>query len=731
MGIKVKQRDITDCGAACLTSIASYYKVNLPVSRIRQYACTDKKGTNILGLLEAAGKIGFSAKGVRGDWESLFKIPVPAIAHIVVKGILTHYVVIIKVNKSYIKVMDPADGEFHKLSHEDFKKQWTGVLVLIAPGERFRIREEKTKLIYRLLKLVEPSKGILTQSLIGALVYSVLGLSSSLYIGRLVDNVIPGGNYNLLNLLGVAMLVIILFRVLLIIFQSVFVLKTGQRIDATLILGYYQQLLKLPKSFFDNMRTGEIISRIGDAVKIRVFVNDVSISLVLNIFILVVSFLLMFAFYWKLALIVLFVIPFYYSIYFISNKLNRKTQRTVMERSAELEAQLVESLNAAGTIKRFSLEDSANMKTETRFIGLLESIYKSGLNSIFSSTSSGLINQVITIVVLWIGAGYVLNTRITAGELLSFYAVIGYFTGPVTGIINYNRTLQDARIAADRLFEIFDLEAEEDNGKIELVPDLIDDIHFEGVGFRYGTRITVFESLDLHIQKGSFTAIVGESGSGKTTLVSLLHRLYPIHSGNIRIGCNNINNFTNKSLRKIISCVPQEIDLFTGTIAENIAPAEFNPDMNKILQISNNLGMSEFIENIPGGFNAILGEHGATLSGGQRQRIAIARAMYLEPEILVLDEATSSLDSISENYIQDTITEFIKAGRTLIVIAHRLSTIVRADKIFVLHKGRVTESGTFSELVKAQGLFMQMLQHQSLVYNCQDDNQNSPVYESI
>jgi ATP-binding cassette subfamily B protein len=729
--MKIKQRDITDCGAACLASIASFYKVNMPLSRIRQYACTDKKGTNILGLIEAASRIGFTAKGVRGDWDSLFKVPLPAIAHIVVKGILTHYVVLIKASKSFIKVMDPADGEFHKISHDDFKKQWTGVLVLIAPGERFRIRDERAKLGHRLIQLIEPSKDILIQSLVGALIYSVLGLSVSLYVGRLIDNVIPGGNSNLLNLLGVAMLVIILFRLMLVVFQSVFVLKTGQRIDATLILGYYQQLLKLPKSFFDNMRTGEIISRIGDAVKIRVFVNDVSISLVLNIFILVVSFILMFAFYWKLALIVLCVIPFYYTIYYVSNRLNRRTQRKVMERSADLEAQLVESLNAAGTIKRFSLEGMANLKTETRFIGLLESVYKSGLNSIFASTSSGFFTQIITVIVLWIGTAYVLNTHITAGELLSFYALIGYFTGPVTGIINYNRTLQDARIAADRLFEIFDLDAEEDNGKIDLVPDLVGDIYFEKVCFRYGTRVTVFDSLDLHIQKGSFTAIVGESGSGKTTLISLLHRLYLVNSGSIRIGSNNISSFTNRSLRKVIACVPQDIDLFTGTIAENIAPADVNPDMNKIIQICNNLGMSEFIEGMSGGFNARIGEHGATLSGGQRQRIAIARAMYLEPEILVLDEATSSLDPLSENYIQNAISEFKKSGRTLIVIAHRLSTISKADKIFVLHKGQVSESGTFSDLVEAKGFFMQMLEHQSLILSHHIGNKKSISYESI
>ncbi|MCU0458360.1 MAG: peptidase domain-containing ABC transporter [Bacteroidales bacterium] len=724
MGIRVKQRDITDCGAACLMSIASYYKVNLPLARIRQYAGTDKKGTNILGLIEAAEKIGFTARGVKADWDNLFKIPVPSIAHVVVKGILTHYVVILKTTNKHIKIMDPGDGETHKIEHNEFKEQWTGVLVLIAPGERFRIRDEKEKLWTRLLHLVKPSKNILIQALVGAFAYSILGLSLSIYIGRLVDNVIPGGNYNLLNLLGIGMIIIIIYRFSLIIFQSVYVLKTGQRIDASLILGYYQQLMKLPKSFFDNMRTGEIISRIGDAVKIRVFVNDVSISLVLNLFILAVSFVIMFAFYWKLALIVLCVIPFYYLIYFISNKLNKKTQRVVMERSADLEAQLVESLSSAATIKRFSLEDIANLKTESRFVSLLDGIYKSGMNSIFSSTSSGLVTQLITVLVMWVGTGYVLNTQITAGELLSFYAIIGYFTGPVTGVINYNRTLQDARIAADRLFEIFDLDPEENNGKIELMPNLIGDIHFDSVSFRYGTRMTIFESLTLTIKKGRFTAIVGESGSGKTTIISLLHRLYPLNGGCIRVGGNDISNFTISSLRKKLACVPQEIELFTSTIAENIAPAELNPDMNKILEVCSCLGMSEFIEKLPGGFNTMLGEHGAKISGGQRQLIAIARALYLDPEILILDEATSSLDPISESSIQKALSEFVGSGRTLIVIAHRLSTIRRADLIYVLHQGKVVQSGTFSALVRERGCFLDMLKHQGFLLDYHNEQEN-------
>jgi len=716
MNIKVKQRDITDCGAACLASVAAWYNVRLPVSRIRQFAGTDRKGTNVLGLIEASAKMGFLAKGVKGEWDSLFKIPKPAIAHLIVNGILTHYVVILRATNKFIQIMDPEDGNIHKIPHEQFGKEWTGVLILIAPGEKFSMKDEKVSLSVRLWQLIKPNSRILFQALVGAIIFSILGLSMSIYVGRLIDQVIPGGNMNLLNLMGIAMALIILLRLLLGLFQSLFILKTGQRIDASLILGYYQHLLKLPQSFFDNMRTGEIISRISDAVKIRVFINDVSINLILNVFILIVSFILMFTFFWKLAVIMLVVVPFYFLIYYVSNHFNRKVQRKVMERAADLEAQLVESLNSAGTIKRFSLEEYSNFRTETRFVGLLETIYKSGLNSMFSSSSGALVTQLITLIVLWAGAGFVMKTQITPGELLSFYSIVGYYTGPVTSIIGFNRTLQDAKIAADRLFEIFDLEIDDEKDKIELRPEMINDICFENVKFRYGTRVEVFNSLDIRIHKGEITAVVGESGSGKTTLASLLQNLYPLQDGHIRVGGYDIQHFTNKSLRKVVSVVPQKIDLFAGDVINNIAVGEINPDMGEILAVCEKLGMIKFIESLQNGFKTYIGENGATLSGGQKQRIAIARALYRNPEVLILDEATSSLDSFAESFVQNALKLLRDERKTVIVIAHRLSTISLADRIIVLDNGTVIQEGTFSELSAMEGHFRKMWMQQAIEF---------------
>ena len=211
--VKVKQRDITDCGAACLASIAAHFGLKMTVSKIRQFASTDKKGTNLLGLIEAAQKLGLQAKGVRGEFDSLSKIPLPAVAHVIVKEVLHHFMVIYEVTPSHVKVMDPADGQLHKMPNEEFKKVWTGVLVLIVPTESFSTGDQSISLYSKFMELIQPHKSIMVQSLIGAAIYTVLGLSTSIYIQKIVDYVIIGGNRNLLNLMSVGMAVILLFQV--------------------------------------------------------------------------------------------------------------------------------------------------------------------------------------------------------------------------------------------------------------------------------------------------------------------------------------------------------------------------------------------------------------------------------------------------------------------------------------------------------------------------------------
>ncbi|MGD2033543.1 MAG: peptidase domain-containing ABC transporter [Bacteroidales bacterium] len=711
--IKIKQHDITDCGAACLASVSAHYDLKLPVARIRQLASTDKRGTNVLGLIEAAEKLGFSAKGVKGSFESLNKIPKPAILHVIVKEVLHHFVVFYGITKTHVILMDPIDGKIHKKMHGDFQKKWTGIIVLLVPSEEFKPENKQESIRKRFFRLISPHKTVMTQALFGAAIYSLLGLTTSLYVKNIVDHVLVDGNLNLLNLMSVVMIVILFLKVYINIMKSIFALKTGQKIDATLILGYYKHLLTLPQRFFDTMRVGEIISRVNDAVKIRAFINNVSLDIVVNSLIVLFTLCLMFVFSWKLALLVLIGIPLYIMVYAIFNKLNKLYLRSIMENAADLESHLVESLNNVSTIKQFGTEYSANIRSETRFVQLLRSTYKSAKNSIVSVNASEFIAGGLTIGLLWFGSTLVVGLEMTAGKLLSFYALLGYLTTPIAQLISSNQTIQDAVIAADRLFQIMDLEREETNeNKITFTKKLIDDIHFHDVSFRYGTRVQVFKNLNLVIPKGKTTAFVGESGSGKTSLIALIQKLYPLQSGSIEIGKYNLQYIENKSFRQLIGVVPQNIELFAGSVIENIAFGLFEPDMKRIIDVCDFLNIRSFIENLPGGFNTYLGEHGVSLSGGERQRIAIARALYHNPEILILDEATSALDSASEEYIKRAIEVMKSQNKTIILIAHRLSTVMQADKICVLKEGVLVEEGNHKVLMEKQSHYYDMWEKQ-------------------
>ena len=348
-----------------------------------------------------------------------------------------------------------------------------------------------------------------------------------------------------------------------------------------------------------------------------------------------------------------------------------------------------------------------------RFVHLIKNTYRSIYGSIMANGGIEFVSTGITVAMLWAGSRFVINQELTPGTLMLFYSLIGYVLGSVGKLISSNQTIQDAMIAADRLFQIMDLEREEDETqKIKLERDMIGDIRFENVAFRYGSRKQVFESLNLTIPKGQTTAIVGESGSGKTTLISLLQNLYPVQTGNIYIGNYMISQVSNESLRRLVGSVPQRIELFSGSIIENIALGNFDPDLKKIAELSEQLGIREFIEKLPHTYMTQIGEHGTSLSGGERQRIAIARALYKDPEILIFDEATSSLDSVSEKFVKQTLDNLAKQGKTIIVIAHRLSTVKNADSIVVLEEGKTVETGNHQQLIEKAGVYYKLWKEQ-------------------
>jgi ATP-binding cassette subfamily B protein len=685
---EVKQSDASDCGPACLVAVARWHRLRLALGWTRRAVATTRAGTTIAGLIDGARQVGLLAKGVKGPPESLPSVPLPAIAHCRLPTGAFHFVVLFDWRKDFARVMDPATGRSEKWSRERFLGVWTGALIILAPGESFTTGDRTVRPWRRLWRLLQPHRTVFVQALLGAVVTTILGLGTSVYVQKIVDSVIPNGDRPLLNILAVAMLASIGLRAVLGFLQSTLSLQTAQKIDAALVLGYYEHLLRLPQTFFDTMRVGEITSRVADAIKIRNFLNGSLLALVLNPLVLVFSVGAQFAYSPLLALVSLALLPANLAVYGFMNALNRTWQRRILELGADLDAHLVESLGAQSLIRNFQLERNAAFRTENRLVRLLRATGQASLGAFTGGSAMGLATSVYTVALLWFGARLVLEARLSIGELMSCYALSGYLTGPMAALIGLNSSVQEATTATDRLFEIMDLEVVRDDGVAEF--DSTDaDIIFEQVTFHHASRPPVVEEISFRIESGRITALAGPSGSGKSTLLALLQRIHSPDCGRIRLGAHDLRTYRIDSLRRNLACVPQQTQLLAGTVLENLAPADSIPDPPRVLAACRQAGALEFIERLPQGFLTLLGENGVNLSGGQRQRVAIARALYLNAPILLLDEPTSALDEQAEADLSCLLQQLRASGRTVIVAAHSPRLLALADCVIHLANGRV------------------------------------------
>ncbi|HEY2348304.1 MAG TPA: peptidase domain-containing ABC transporter [Puia sp.] len=681
--IQIRQSDISDCGAACLASISSYYGLKLPVSLIRQYAGTDKRGTSLQGLIEAAEQLKFNAKGAKTAGVAVTQIPTPAIFHLITKDGLQHFVVVYKITDRYIWFMDPAFGKIFRTAVDSFKRQWSGIVLLLLPTSEFQRGNKKKSAFFRFWQLVRPHKRMTGFAILLSILYTCLGFSSSYYILKIIDEILPDSNDNLLKILGLTMVFLCCIRFIIGYLKSLITLRTGQYVDRNLILGYYRHLLNLPQRFFDTMRTGELISRVNDAMRIRIFINDVALGMIINILTVLLSLAIMIIFHWKLTLLCLLFVPFYLIIYRINNRVNAKWQRGIMKSGAVFENHLVETIQGISTIRRFGMEEFFNRQSENKFNPLVQSVFVSNRNGSLMLHLSEWMTGLLVIILLWSGANLVMDHLLSSGELISFFTISTFFAIPVQALIHTNKVLQEAFIAADRLFEITDLEKDQNDEPLtESFPE--GDLVIENVHFAYGRGSVVFKGLDIIFPVKKMIAVVGESGSGKSTLLSLIQKLYFPDGGRILIGNIGIQHLSNRILRARIASVQQHTDLFEGDIISNIAFGEEEPDLDRIYEICQRLGLQMFIDELPLRYQTIIREQGMNLSGGQKQRIGIARAIYKDPQILILDEATSALDAESEKKVLDTLRWFHNQQKTIIVISHRPSTIRQCDLIIFL-----------------------------------------------
>lgn len=725
----VKQHDITDCGAACLATISRQYGFKTSISKIREVAGTDRHGTNAYGMIKAAEQLGFTAKGVKGDRNSLFsEFPLPCIAHVVVDGALLHYVVIHKITAKQITLADPGKGII-KLSPDEFLGEiplegngignsstyrWTGILILLVPGAAFEKGDGTKGLFKRFFSLFLPQKQLLLQVFTASLFITAFGILVSFYFKLLIDEVLPSGLLKTLHRLSLGVILLNLFKVILSALRSHMMMYLSQKLDIALLLGYYRHVLKLPMNFFDNRKTGEIISRFNDASKVRDAISGATLTIMIDTLMAIAGGIILYLQNAQMFGVTAVVVVLYFFIVWSFNKWYKKLNQTQMEDSAQLTSYMVESLNGIQTVKAYNAENKLDLETERKFTKLLKSVFKLGWVSNLQGSLVSFTELTGGIVILWVGAYNVMKGNISVGQLITYNFLLVYFLDPVKNLINLQPQMQMAIVAAERLGEILDLEYEKsdvEDSKIAL-QNLKGDIQFKDITFRYGTRKPVLEGVNIHIRQGEKIALVGGSGSGKTTLSKLLLNLYSPESGEILINGYNIKDIQIEALRNRIAYIPQETFLFSGSVMDNLTMGSENITPEEVMEAAKKAQAHEFISELPFQYNTRLEENGANLSGGQRQRLAIARAILRKPDILILDESTSNQDSITEGAIENTIEEYSK-GMTTIIIAHRLSTIRRCDRIYVMEKGKIIEYGNHQTLIDREGQYAVLWRQQA------------------
>ncbi|CEN22555.1 peptidase domain-containing ABC transporter [Paraclostridium sordellii] len=710
----VKQHDLKDCGCACITTICKQYGLKYPISKIREVSGTDKEGTSAYGLIKALESLGFSAKGVMANTpEDIFsEIPLPAIAHVVIDKSVLHYVVIHKITSKKIIIADPAKG-IVTYDIKDFFEIWTGVLIVMAPTTKFKKGNETKGVLLRFFDLIKPQKVLLINIFLSSLLITILGVVGSFYFKFLVDNIIPNNLDKSLHTLSIAFILLGIFKVITEGFRSQLLIYLAQKLDIPLMLGYYDHVIKLPMNFFSTREVGEIISRFNDASNIREAVSGVTLTMMIDVFMVVVGGIILYLQSSSLFAVTIIPIILYAIIVFSFKNKIEEVNRETMESNAKLTSYLVQSLNGIETIKSFNAEREVNLETEKRFIKVVKNVFENGKVSNIQSSIKKLVEACFAILILWLGGIQVLDGKITFGELLSFNALLVYYLDPIENIINLQSMLQTAVVAAERLSEILDLNIENQNENLEKIkPETLKgDIKIENLDFRYGTRRNVLENINLNIQSGEKIALVGESGSGKSTLAKLLLNFYPFEKGEITINKLNLKDIDLECLRSKIAYISQETFLFNGTIIENLTLGNSEVSYEQIIDACKKAQIHDFINSLPLRYNTIIEENGSNFSGGQKQRLSIARAILKKPDILIMDEATSNLDSITEKAIEKTIVEFSE-GITTIMIAHRLSTIKVCDRIYILEKGKIIEHGSHINLINNKGIYYDLWKNQ-------------------
>ena len=705
----IEQQSAADCGTTCLAMISLYWGKRLSINMLRNLANVGRSGISLTNLAKTAEKLGYQARPVRASFNSLLDQKNPWIAHW--HG--DHYIVVYKVKGDRILIADPAQGKKF-ITHQEFLNGWTGYALLIDPTEILNQLPNEKPSLSKFLKLLIPYKSIGIEIIVVSFLIQLFGVISPLFTQIILDQVVVNKSFTGLNVFAVGVLFFGVWTIILSGIRQYLLSYLSNRLDLTMISGFIRHTLLLPLKFFEFRHVGDIITRVNENQKIQRFLLNQVVLAWLDFLMAFVYLALMLYYNWQLTVLIVALIPPIMVLTLGATPLLRSVSREVFNRSAEQNSALVETITGVATVKATATERELRWRWEEHLTNYLNARFRSQKLGINLQAASGLINSLGSTALLWYGASLVIQDQLTIGQFVAFNMMIGKVINPVLALTNLWDELQEVLISVERLNDIFSTQPEETPGQpMLMLPTIKGDIRFDNVTFRYESdqERNTLQNISFEARAGQTIAIVGRSGSGKSTLVKLLQGLYYPDSGSISIDGHNIEHISPHSLRSQLGVVPQECFLFSGTILENITLYRPEFPLEQVIEVAKLAEAHPFIQSLPLGYNTKVGERGTNFSGGQRQRIAIARALLGDPRILILDEATSSLDTESERRFQENLTR-MSCDRTTFIIAHRLSTVRKVDYILVLDRGIIVEQGTHDQLMQSQELYFYLVQQQ-------------------
>ncbi len=708
----VKQHGGHTCGIACLTSVIKYHGGDIQQERLQNMSGTTLQGTTLLGIYQAAQKNGLDAEGYEcGGVKDLMKLHDPVILHVVKDGVMEHYVVCYGFSDERFIIGDPAWG-VTQYTVEEMESVWKSKMLLtLAPNKSFTAKkstmQEKKKWVKYLVKEDIPTLAV--ASFLGIFV-AVFGLAIAVFTQRLIDDFIPAHDSHKLIIAIVVLGIFLLVQAVVSYMRGVFLLKQGRLFNNRVISFFFNKLLYLPKTFFDSCNTGEFIARMNDTQRIQKSLVFITGSMLIDLLKVIISSAFLFYYSTWVGIIALVSIPCFGLLAVINNNKVIAKQREVMAAHAELESSYINTIQGISTIK--------SENKENWFSALVKKIYSSYQEKIYSigllGTKIGLWSQVISIVVLTfvitLCSIMVLNGNLRVGQMMALMSIVSMIIPSVGNLALANIQLQEARVAFDRMYEFASSELEYEKVDDENKKDWeFDGMQVDQVSFRFPGRSLLLDDVSFNLQKGEIVTLFGEIGCGKSTLLGILQRFYSYDSGDIRINGDCWNNIDIESWRKHVAVVPQQPQLFVGTIASNIKVGiKDEKEYSEIINFCKREGFDRFFESFQQGYMTLVGENGVNLSGGQQQLILLARALYSKPKLLLLDEPTSAMDRVTEQFVLEVLNRR-KADMGILLVTHRIQLAKHTNKIYLLENGTITVSGNHEQLIASDNLYKMAL----------------------